>query len=86
VIDAMGDALHAVLDVSIAYPGGRPSMMDLIAGRIPEVRVLVRQRPVPGEVTGGRYQEDRAVRARFQQWMNACWEDKDADLARLLAD
>ena len=66
VVDAMGDALHAVLDVTIAYPGGRPSMMDLLAGRIPEVRVLVRQRPVPTEVMGGRYQDDRAVRARFQ--------------------
>lgn len=85
VIDAMGEALHAVLDVTIAYPGGRPSMMDLMAGRIPEVRVLVRQRPVPTEVTGGRYQDDRAVRARFQQWMNACWQDKDADMERLLA-
>jgi 1-acyl-sn-glycerol-3-phosphate acyltransferase len=84
VIDAMGDALHAVLDVTIAYPGGRPSMMDLMAGRIPEVCVLVQQRPVPMEVAGGRYQDDRAVRARFQQWMNAGWQEKDADMERLL--
>ncbi|WP_345780835.1 hypothetical protein [Pseudoxanthomonas sp.] len=32
----------------------------------------------------GNYQEDRAFRARFQQWMNAVWQEKDADLARLL--
>jgi len=84
VIDAMGDALHAVLDVTIAYPGGRPTMVELMAGRIPEVRVLVKQRPIPTEVMGGRYQDDRAVRARFQQWMNGLWEEKDADLGRLL--
>ena len=84
VIDAMGDALHALLDVTIAYPAGRPTMVDLMAGRIPEVRVLVRQRPIPTGVMGGRYQDDRAVRARFQQWMNGLWQDKDADMQRLL--
>ncbi|MEN1960009.1 acyltransferase [Luteimonas sp. MJ246] len=84
VIDAMGDALHAVLDVTIAYPSGRPTMVDLMAGRIPEVRVLLRQRPIPTEVMGARYQDDRVVRARFQQWMNGLWQDKDADMQRLL--
>ncbi|HRN53401.1 MAG TPA: hypothetical protein PK788_07885, partial [Gemmatimonadaceae bacterium] len=33
VVDAMGEGLHALLDVSIAYPGGRPTMFDLLAGR-----------------------------------------------------
>ena len=85
VIDAMGDGLHAVLDVTIAYPGGRPTMIDLMGGRIPEVHVLVRQRPIPDrEAMGGRYQEDRAVRARFQQWLNGLWLEKDAELQRLL--
>lgn len=84
VLDAMGDGLQALLDVTIAYPGGRPTMADLIAGRIPEVRVLVRERPVPGEMASGDYQQDRPFRARFQQWMNGMWEQKDADMARLL--
>ncbi|MCR6661769.1 MAG: acyltransferase [Luteimonas sp.] len=86
VIDAMGDALHSVLDVTIAYPGGRPSMVDLIGDRIPEVRVLVRQRPIPGELVEGDYQADRAFRARFQQWMNEAWQRKDADLDRMLGE
>jgi 1-acyl-sn-glycerol-3-phosphate acyltransferase len=84
VLDAMGEGLHSILDVSIAYPGGRPSMVDLMANRIPEVRVLVRQRPIPAELADGNYQEDRAFRARFQQWMNGIWQEKDADLDRLL--
>ncbi|MGY1457883.1 MULTISPECIES: acyltransferase [unclassified Luteimonas] len=84
VIDAMGDALHAVLDVTIAYPAGRPTMMDLMGGRIPEVRVHVRQRPIPTEVMAGRYQDDRVVRARFQQWMNGVWQEKDADMEQML--
>lgn len=85
VLDAMGEGLHAILDVTIAYPAGRPSLIDLLADRVPEVRVRVRQRPIPAELAGGDYQNDREFRVRFQQWMNGLWRDKDADLTRLLA-
>lgn len=84
VIDAMGDGLHSLLDVSIIYPAGRPSMIDLMANRIPEVRVLVKQRTIPADLIGGNYQEDRALRARFQQWMNGMWQGKDADIGQML--
>ena len=84
VIDAMGEGLHAVLDVTIAYPGGRPTMVDLMGGRIPQVRVQVRERPIPADLAAGSYQGDRAFRARFQQWMNGLWQEKDADLERML--
>ena len=85
VLDAMGDGLHGILDVTIAYPAGRPSMLDLIGNRIPEVRVQVRQRPIPAALIGGNYQDDRAFRARFQQWMNGLWEEKDRELDAMLA-
>lgn len=84
VLDAMGDGLHAILDVTIAYPAGRPSLVDLLADRVPEIRVHVRQRPIPDGLAGGDYQADPEVRARFQAWINGIWQDKDADMARLL--
>ena len=60
------------------------SARDLLADRIPEVRVQVRQRAIHAEILSGDYQHDRAFRARFQQWMNGLWVEKDADIARLL--
>ena len=85
VIDAMGEGLHAVLDVTIAYPGGRPTMVDLMGGRIRDVHVSVVKRSIPGARSmGGRYQDDRAVRARYQQWLNGLWQEKDAGLERVL--
>lgn len=85
VLDAMGEGLHAVLDVTIAYPGGRPSMTDLTAGRVREVHVLVKERAIPSELLVGNYQEDPRFRARFQQWMNGLWREKDEDMEQLLA-
>ena len=84
VLDAMGDGLHAILDVTIAYPARRPSLVDLLADRVPEIRVHVRQRPIPDGLAVGDYQADPEVRARFQAWINGIWQDKDADMARLL--
>lgn len=84
VLDAMGEGLHAILDVTIAYPGGAPSLLDLLANRVPEVRVQVRRRPIPEAMLRGDYPHDREFRARFQQWMNGLWREKDDDLARLL--
>ena len=84
VLDAMGDGLQAILDVTIAYPGGTPSLLDLLSDRIPEVRVQVRQRPIPEAMVRGDYQNDRGFRVQFQQWMNGLWQDKDAEIARLL--
>ncbi|MBE5315407.1 MAG: acyltransferase [Xanthomonadales bacterium] len=86
VLQAMGDSLQALVDVSIAYPAGRPSLYDLLAGRIPEIRLRVSQRPLPPELLGRDYQEDADFRERFQTWLNGLWAEKDAELAEMLAE
>jgi 1-acyl-sn-glycerol-3-phosphate acyltransferase len=84
VIEAMGEGLQAILDLTLVYPAGRPTIIDLLANRVPEVLVDVCERPIPREFVGGDYQGDAAFRARFQTWMNALWEEKDANIQRML--
>ncbi|HMB56531.1 MAG TPA: acyltransferase [Arenimonas sp.] len=86
VLDAMGSALHSIVDVTLVYPGGKPTMFDLMANRVPEVRVQVRQRAIPAEFLAGDYESDRPFRARFQQWMNGVWRDKDEQITRMRVD
>ena len=83
VLDAMGDALHAVLDVTIVYPQGRPTMMDLIAGRVRDIRVHVRELPIDAALVGS-YDEDTAFRGRVKLWVNTLWSEKDAQAGRML--
>jgi 1-acyl-sn-glycerol-3-phosphate acyltransferase len=78
VLDAMGPALHSILDVTIVYPGGRPTMLDLFADRVGEVRVSIRERPIPAALLGGDYQNDPAFRERAQGWLNEVWREKDS--------
>ena len=86
VLESMGEALHALVDVSIAYPGGTPTLMDLLSGRIPEIVLEIRELPIPAELAGSDYEHDSAARVRYQRWLNGLWEDKDARLERLLGD
>ena len=85
VLEAMGELLDAVVDVTIAYPQGRPSILDLFTGRVREVRVGVRSLPIPADLIGGDYSNDAAFRERFQAWLNAIWSDKARRLDALRA-
>lgn len=76
VLGAMGDALDAIVDVTIVYPVARPDMRDLIAGRARDIRVHVRELPIDDALHGD-YENDAAFRGRFQAWINALWRDKD---------
>lgn len=86
VLNALGDALHAILDVTVVYPDGRPTLLDLFADRIREVRVHVRELPIPIGLSAGDYQNDAAFRELAQDWINTLWIDKDARIANLFAE
>lgn len=79
---AMDGQLHSLLDVSIYYPGGRPTYWEYACGKVREIRVHVRQLPIPSALLGN-YGEDEEFRLRFQTWVNGLWRDKEARLARM---
>ena len=85
VLNALGGALHSILDVTIVYPSGRSQLRDLFANRVGEVRVHVRELMIPEEIAGGSYESDPAARERAQVWINDLWAEKDVRIAQLRA-
>lgn len=85
VLDAMGEQLAGLVDVTVYYPGGRTTYWDLACGRVPRIVVRVRPREIPAQFLGRSYEEDAAYRAEFQQWVNSLWQEKDALLEQLRA-
>jgi len=77
VLGAMGDMLHATLDVTLAYGARTPSLWDLCCGRLKRVIVHVRQRAIEPWMTGGSYGDDAAFRDAFQRGLGALWAEKD---------
>jgi 1-acyl-sn-glycerol-3-phosphate acyltransferase len=83
-LNVMGEQFRALVDVTLVYPDGTPSFVDLIGGRCGRVLVRVQERVIPTDLLGGDYSGDAAYRARFQQWLGALWQDKDALIEQLL--
>lgn len=85
-IDAMGAMFTSLLDVTLLYPDGEASLMDLAFGRVRRIVVHVQQRPIPNELLEGDYSGDAAFRAHFQAWIQDIWQEKDALLELLHAE
>ncbi len=80
-LDAMGDILKRLLDVTIFYPGNKLRFWDLCCGRIGRIVIDARVRDIPDWVASGSYADDSDHRKRFHQWLDEIWKEKDALLA-----
>jgi len=84
VLEAMGEMIDSLIDVHIEYPAGRPDLFDLLGGRVPEIRVKIREIPIPREFVGLSYAANPLFRERFQAWLNEIWAEKDASASGVL--
>jgi 1-acyl-sn-glycerol-3-phosphate acyltransferase len=83
ILSEMEEQIRWVLDVTIAYPQGTPTMWGFLCGAADEIRVRVRKIPVEGDLVGD-YGKDKAFRRRFTTWQKDLWTDKDRRLGELL--
>ncbi len=84
VMAALGDDLDALLDVTIAYPQGKPpGFWALLSGQLDRVIIDVRTHNLDPALWAGDYQEDPAFRDSVQRWVSDLWEQKDARIERL---
>jgi len=83
LLTAMGRQFQSVLDVTIAYPGGVPTLWGFLCGETEEIKVRVRPVPVTSDLLGD-FARDKAFRRHFVSWLNELWADKDREMKRLL--
>lgn len=82
VLDAMGDSMKSILDVTIVYSEGRPTLFDLFAGRIRHVHIDIVEREIRPDLIGD-YANDNAFRIHFHAWLNSVWQEKQKTIDRL---
>lgn len=83
VLAALGDQVEALIDVTMRFPDGPPSLIRFLSNRVERIEVHVRRVRVPSEMTFGDYENDPEFRSRFQAWLNDLWREKDERLARM---
>jgi 1-acyl-sn-glycerol-3-phosphate acyltransferase len=82
VLDAMGEHLTTLVDVTIYYPEGIPTFADFLSGRIKNVHIEIHSRKIEKELNGD-YMNDRAYKIAFQKWLTQFWHEKDVRLEKM---
>jgi 1-acyl-sn-glycerol-3-phosphate acyltransferase len=82
VLDAMGEHLTTIVDVTIYYPEGIPTFVDFLSGRINNVHVEIHTRNIDTELSGD-YMNDRTHKIAFQKWLTQFWHEKDVRLENM---
>eukprot|EP00163_Fabomonas_tropica_P004232 TRINITY_DN13739_c0_g2_i1.p6 TRINITY_DN13739_c0_g2~~TRINITY_DN13739_c0_g2_i1.p6 ORF type:complete len:302 (-),score=24.41 TRINITY_DN13739_c0_g2_i1:5634-6539(-) len=83
VLQAMGDMIHTMLDVTIVYPKGSAGIWDYLCGRIDRIIIDIRTREIPPRFLGMDYESNRETRVDFQRWVSELWAEKDARIEAL---
>lgn len=84
-LNAMGRQVAGLVDVTIAYqPTPNPLLWSYLCGEQRGARLEARVLAVPPDLIHGDYAHDRIFRMRFQDWLAAVWQEKDARLGRTL--
>ena len=85
VLDAMGDAIETLVDVTIAYPDGAPTFWEFLCGEVKEIRMEIHTRKIPENLKGRDYSEDAEFRKAIKEWLTEQWQQKDQRLERMLS-
>lgn len=89
-INALGEDIDGILDMTIVYPDGIPEYSDLWKGNIKRLGVDVRYVKIPDTLfqglKEGRYEEDDTIKAQMFEWVEDIWQQKDEQITRMLAD
>lgn len=79
VLDAMGEHLNKMVNVTIYYPNGIPTFFDFISGKVTAINVAIETTEISKDMIGD-YFNDNDFQENFQQKVNQLWLDKDAKL------
>ena len=78
VLYSFDDALDSLIDVTIIYPHGTPSVWQFISGQVKKVIVHIEERPIENDLRGRNFREDATAKSLLKSWLNGIWEEKEA--------
>ena len=77
VLYSFDGALENLIDVTILYPDGTPTLWQFASGQVRKISVFVRIRPIDADLHGKDFRTDADARSRLKDWLNELWVNKD---------
>jgi 1-acyl-sn-glycerol-3-phosphate acyltransferase len=85
VLNALGDRLDRLVDVTLVYPDGVPTFWDFLCGRSRHVEVEIRSIEIPAAILAASRRDDDGARAELKAWVSELWQQKDLRIGERLA-
>jgi len=82
VLYSFDDALDCVIDVTIIYPDGVPTVWQYVSGQVRKITVHIVLRPIEASLRGCDFSEDAAVKGQLINWLGVIWQEKE----RMMSD
>ena len=84
VLYSFDDALDSLVDVTLCYPQGTPTVWQFISGQVKIISVRVQLRPIPANLRGRNFRDEPVARNDLKNWLGEIWNEKENYLAEKL--
>ncbi len=84
VLYSFDDALDSLIDVTIIYPNGTPTVWQYVSGQVKKIDVYIKLRPIDAELRGQDFRDDPVAKNRLKTWLGEIWEEKDRLISHTL--
>ncbi|PIE61528.1 MAG: acyltransferase [Desulfobacterales bacterium] len=85
VLGAMGEYLQKLINVTIVYPGHRPSFWEFLSGRVKNVMVDIEVIPISHIPIDSNLNDDNS-KSHLYSWLNELWRAKDIKINQLMGN
>ena len=85
VLYSFDDALDSLIDVTIVYPYGTPTMWDFVSGQVRKISVRIQLRPIEDNIRGRDFRNDGAAKGALRSWLMSLWAEKEQTLSQAMA-
>ena len=77
ILYSFDDALDALIDVTIIYPHGVPSVWQYVSGQVRKITVHIELRPIDANLRGRDFREDPDAKNLLKSWLGDIWSAKE---------
>ncbi len=86
VLYSFDGALENLIDVTIVYPDGTPTLWQFASGQVRKISVFVQIRSIATDLHGKDFRADAVARSKLKTWLNDLWVNKDRMLTSRFSD
>lgn len=78
ILYSFDDALDCLIDVTIIYPDGAPSVWQYVSGQVKKITVHIELRAIDDRLRGRDFRDDPTAKGHLKTWLGGIWQDKES--------